>query len=53
MKSLALDGNMNINFYVQADNSGNEINFGDAFSAWEKSGRDLKESMSNLLEALS
>ena len=50
---MALDGNMNIKFYVNADNAGDEVGFGDAFTAWETSGRDLKDSMKNLLEALS
>lgn len=50
---MALDGNMNINFYVKADNTGDSVSFGDAYTAWEQSSRDLKESINELLEASS
>jgi type I restriction enzyme M protein len=48
---LALDGNMNINFYVKKDNSASEICFSTALSDWEKSGENLKISMKKLFEA--
>jgi len=51
-KIMELDGNMNINFYVEKENSGNNVSFSEALSNWEKSGRELKESMQNLLEVL-
>lgn len=48
---LALDGNMNINFYVKKDNSDSDICFSTALSDWQKSGDDLKASMNKLFEA--
>lgn len=48
---LALDGNMNINFYVKQDNSDGEICFATALKDWEQASQNLKESMSRLLEA--
>lgn len=48
---LALDGNMNINFYVKKDNSDSEICFSTALSDWQQSGDDLKASMNKLFEA--
>ncbi|WP_404400959.1 type I restriction-modification system subunit M [Idiomarina seosinensis] len=48
---LALDGNMNINFYVKQDNSDGEICFATALKDWEQASQNLKESMSKLLEA--
>jgi type I restriction enzyme M protein len=48
---LALDGNMNINFYVKKDNSGNEICFATALSEWQQAGDDLKISMTELFKA--
>ena len=48
---LALDGNMNINFYVKKDNSDSDICFSTALSDWQKSGDDLKASMNRLFEA--
>lgn len=48
---LALDGNMNINFYVKRDNSDSDICFATALSDWQKSGDDLKASMNKLFEA--
>ena len=49
---LALDGNMNINFYVKKDNSDSDICFSTALSDWQKSGDDLKVSMNKLFEAV-
>ena len=48
---LALDGNMNVNFYVKKDNSDSDICFSTALSDWQKSGDDLKASMNRLFEA--
>tara|TARA_R110002126_G_scaffold290327_1_gene447045 strand:- start:1838 stop:3310 length:1473 start_codon:yes stop_codon:yes gene_type:complete len=48
---LALDGNMNINFYVKKDNSDSDICFSTALSDWQQSGEDLKVSMNKLFEA--
>lgn len=47
---LALDGNMNINFYVKNDNSDSEVCFSTALFDWQKSGNDLKASMNKLFE---
>lgn len=49
---LALNGNMNINFYVKKDNSGNNISFSEAFSNWQKASNELKKSMQTLFEEL-
>lgn len=48
---LALDGNMNINFYVKKDNSDSDICFSTAFNEWQQAGDNLKASMNKLLEA--
>lgn len=48
---LALDGNMNVNFYVKKDNSDSDICFSTAQSDWQKSGDNLKASMNRLFEA--
>lgn len=50
---LALDGNMNINFYVKQDNSGNSLSFGEAFYNWQKASLELRQSMETLFEELS
>ncbi len=49
---LALNGNMNINFYVKKDNSGNNISLGEVFSNWQKASNELKKSMQTLFEEL-
>ncbi len=49
---LALNGNMNINFYVKKDNSGNNISFSEVFSNWQKASDELKKSMQTLFEKL-
>ena len=49
---LALNGNMNINFYVKKDNSGDSISFSDAFNNWQKASIDLRKSMQTLFEEL-
>jgi type I restriction enzyme M protein len=49
---LALNGNMNINFYVKQDNSGDGISFSEALSNWQKSSYELRQSMKNLLGEL-
>ncbi len=49
---LALNGNMNINFYVKKDNSGSQVTFNEAFRQWENAGNELKKSMQVLFEEL-
>ena len=49
---MALDGNMNINFYVKKEKFDNGVSFGDAYEAWEKSSSELNNSIDNLLKAL-
>lgn len=49
---LALDGNMNINFYVKPDKGQEEISFEDAFDNWNESSKVLKKSMHNLFDIL-
>jgi type I restriction enzyme M protein len=49
---LALNGNMNINFYVKKDNSDNNISFSEVFSNWQKASSELKKSMQTLFEEL-
>lgn len=49
---LALNGNMNINFYVKNDNSGDNISFCDAFSNWQKASNELRKSMQTLFDEL-
>jgi len=49
---LALNGNMNINFYVKKDNSGNNISFSEAFNNWQKASDELKKSMKTLFDEL-
>lgn len=48
---LALDGNMNINFYVQKDTSDSKICFTTALSDWQKASKDLDVSINKLFEA--
>ena len=48
---LALNGNMNINFYIKKDNSDNEICFSTALSDWHQASVNLKASMNKLFEA--
>lgn len=48
---LALNGNMNINFYVKKDNSDSEICFSTALSDWQKASKDLDVSINKLFEA--
>lgn len=50
---LALNGNMNINFYVKKDNSGDNISFSEAYKNWEDSSLQLAKSMQKLFETLS
>ena len=50
---LALDGNMNINFYVKQDNSSNSVSFCEAFYNWQKASLELRQSMETLFEELS
>tara|TARA_B110000046_G_scaffold149446_1_gene157601 strand:- start:2215 stop:3672 length:1458 start_codon:yes stop_codon:yes gene_type:complete len=49
---LSFEGNMNVNFYVKREGSGAELSFGKAYSQWNESGEQLKESMNNLFEVL-
>lgn len=49
---LALNGNMNINFYVKKDNSGNNISFSEVFNNWQKAGNELRKSMQTLFDEL-
>lgn len=49
---LALNGNMNINFYVKKDNSGSSVSFSEAFKNWQKAGNELKKSMQSLFNEL-
>ena len=49
---MAFDGNMNINFYINKDNTGNIISFPDALNKWEASSCELKKSMKNLFSIL-
>ncbi|SDX21652.1 type I restriction-modification system subunit M [Nitrosomonas oligotropha] len=49
---LALNGNMNINFYVKKDNSGSSVSFSEAFKNWQKAGNELKKSMQTLFNEL-
>jgi type I restriction enzyme M protein len=49
---LALDGNMNINFYVKQDNSGNSVSFSEAFYNWQKASFELRQSMETLFKEL-
>ena len=48
---LALDGNMNINFYVKKDNSDSGICFSTALNQWQEASENLKVSMNRLFEA--
>ena len=50
---MALDGNMNINFYVKPDNSSSNAGFSETLKGWEEAGDKLKLSMRNLLGELS
>ncbi|MBE8127390.1 SAM-dependent DNA methyltransferase [Photobacterium damselae subsp. piscicida] len=47
---LALDGNMNISFYVKKDNSDNDICLSTALLNWENTSDDLKVSINKLFE---
>jgi type I restriction enzyme M protein len=49
---MALDGNLNINFYVNRENNKNANSFASAFDKWNKDGIELKKSMQNLFEVL-
>lgn len=46
---VAFDGNMNINFYVDNDNSSSDVSFQETLQAWEASSRELKKAMTQLL----
>ena len=49
---MALNGSMNVNFYVKRDNAGSEVPFSEALTSWKASSEELKKSMSQLFEAL-
>jgi len=49
---LALDGNMNINFYVKPDKVDTGISFADVLNNWTSSSEQLKSSMKELFEVL-
>jgi type I restriction enzyme M protein len=49
---LALDGNMNINFYVKPDKVDNGISFTDVLNNWTSSSEQLKSSMKELFDVL-
>lgn len=49
---IELNGNMNINFYVKAQNGNEALNFKDVFENWEKQGVILENSMNDLFKAL-
>lgn len=50
---MSFDGNMNINFYVKADNNSTAgISFPDSFAEWKNSGERLKETMNELLKVM-
>jgi len=49
---MAFDGNMNINFYVKADNSNSTVPFEQVYSDWQSSSDGLKASMNSLFEVL-
>ncbi len=50
---MKFDGNMNINFYVKAENTDQKISFSESLREWQESGDRLKASMENLFEVLS
>lgn len=50
---MAFDGNMNINFYVKADNSKSSgVSFPEAYTEWQTAGEKLKQSMNELFNVL-
>ena len=49
---LSFDGNMNINFYVNREASGENLSFEKIFNNWNDSGKTLKNLMKNLFEVL-
>ena len=48
----ALNGNMNINFYIKKDNSVDNISFSEALTNWQHAGNELKKSMLTLFNEL-
>jgi type I restriction enzyme M protein len=50
---MALDGNMNVNFYVKAESSANAVPFEHVYSDWLSSSAELEVSMNKLFEVLS
>ena len=50
---MAFDGNLNINFYVKKDKSGNDLSFRDALKNWDAASKSLHETMNNLFHGLS
>jgi type I restriction enzyme M protein len=48
---MAFDGNMNINFYVKRDHSGNEESFEEILMDWINISDELNSSMSVLFES--
>jgi type I restriction enzyme M protein len=50
---LSHNGNMNINFYVKAEGSNQNLSFTEAYQSWETSSRELNKSMSELFKTLS
>lgn len=49
---LALDGNMNINFYVKKQNTGDDISFAEAYQNWQDTSVQLNNSMQRLFDSL-
>lgn len=49
---MALNGSMNVNFYVKKDNAGSQSSFSEALTSWQASSDVLKKSMVQLFEAL-
>ncbi len=49
---LALGGNMNINFYVKKQNTGDEISFAETYQNWQDASVQLNKSMQRLFESL-
>ncbi|WP_367155170.1 N-6 DNA methylase [Methylomonas sp. HYX-M1] len=49
---LALDGNMNINFYVKKQNTGDDISFAEAYQNWQDASVQLNNSMQRLFDSL-
>lgn len=46
------NGNMNISFYVKSQKTENVLSFGEAFYAWNDSGKKLNDSMNELFKVL-